>query len=186
MYSKKYIHKMLITSYVFSLVVFATVLVLGSFSYVFIGWYNDIYKLGKDTLSNGLAVASFFCLLLFGLFISFIMESYDMFGKLFIYEDELKVKAPFRKTIRIRFEEIRYIQIDYQVTSYKQFWVILSQEPIPDQFRHRVLKVRFTNKAVRIPYCKKVDQALSSILIGDLYKQYNKSKSTLRAHNISE
>ena len=101
-------------------------------------------------------------------------------------EDELKVKAPFRKTVRLRFEEIRYIQIDYHVTSYKQFWVILSREPIPDQFRHRALKVRFSDKAVRIPYCKKADQALSSVLTGDLYKQYSKSKSTLRAHKIAE
>ena len=186
MQSKKYILKMRINSHVFSLVIFATILVLGSFSYVFIGWYNEIYKMGKDTLSNGMAVASFFGLLLLGLFVSFIMESYDMFGKLFIYEDELKVKAPFRKTIRIRFEKIRYIQIDYHVTSYKQFWVILSQEPIPDQFRHRALKVRFSDKAVRIPYCKKADQALSSVLTGDLYKQYSKSKSTLRAHKIAE
>ena len=84
MHSKKYLLRMLINSYVFALVVFGIILVLGTFAYVSIGHYNMV-KAGMDTLSNYLRIALFFCLLLLGLFIAFMMESYDMFGQVFIF-----------------------------------------------------------------------------------------------------
>ncbi len=177
--------RMLINSYLFSLVLFGTILLGGVYVWLGTMMYQSVLS-GIDTVSNTLAIASFFLLLLLGLFIACMMESYDMFGVVSFYEDELIIRAPFRKTICLPYDDIRHIQIDYHMLAGSaQFWVILGKEPMPGKLRHQAVKLRFSEQMVRIPYCKKTDQFLTHRLTGDLYKQYSKAKSTLRAHKHS-
>ena len=183
MENKKCQLKVFINSYLFSLVILLAVVMLGMAVYLSISWYQDSFMAGKDTLSNGLMYAGIIILLFAALGVAFILESYDIFGTASFYEDELKIKAPFRKTIIMLYDEISHVQIEDNRGSNNQFWIILGQQPIPAQYHHHALKVRFSEKQVRIPYSTKTDQFMEQVLTGNLHEQYSNSKSILNSDN---
>ena len=175
--------KMLINPYLFSLILFGIIVITAVLLYLGYRWYNEIYITGKTAQRSVLIIGTIVALsFVAAFFVLLFTEPFDAFGRITFYEDELMVKAPFRKTITLRYSDIQYIQIDYHTLSVsRQFWVILGKEPMPDKYRHQVVKLRFSQQIIRIPYCQKVDSFLDHILTGNLYEQYSSSKSALRA-----
>ena len=120
-------------------------------------------------------------------YICFGVMSREIFGYIVFYENKLVLKAPLRKSIKMSYADIEYIQIDYNtLTINKQFWVVLGLEPMPEKYRHRVNALPVSEKILRIQYSKKLDSILCDVLEGKAYKQYTRAKSTLRAFKEPE
>ena len=110
-------------------------------------------------------------------------NAYNYYGWITFYASHLVLRAPLRKPIRMRYDEIAYIQIDYNTLSVsRQFWVILGREPMPSQYVHQVHRMPFSENLIRIQYSRQLDQSLRHYLSGAQYKCYCRAHAALRAY----
>lgn len=120
-------------------------------------------------------------------FFTFCMiKSYDIFGRVAIYEDRLILSAPFRKQLTYMVDEIRHVQIDYNILSTdKQFWVVIGSDMIPQKYVHKINELPITPSRLKMQYTPALDKRLDKLFTGRLSKEYSRAKSTLRAHGVS-
>lgn len=115
-----------------------------------------------------------------------IIKSYDIFGRVAIYEDRLILSAPFHKQLTYMVDEIRYVQIDYNLLSTdKQFWVVIGSDMIPHKYVHKINELPITPNRLKIQFTPALDERLDKLFAGRLSKEYSRAKSTLRAHGVS-
>lgn len=110
-------------------------------------------------------------------------NAYNYYGWITFHADHLVLRAPLRKPIRMRYDEIAYIQIDYNTLSVsRRFWVIMGREPMPSQYVHRVHHMPFSENLIRVQYSRQLDQSLRHYLSGAQYKCYCRAHAALRAY----
>lgn len=121
--------------------------------------------------------------LIFALFCA--ARSYEIFGRVTIYEDRLVLAAPFRRKTIYPVNEIKHIQIDYSLLSVsKQFWVILGTQPLPAGYLHKINEMPITSARLKLQYTPELDAHLEKLLTGRLYREYSRAKSALRTHDV--
>lgn len=108
-------------------------------------------------------------------------DAHEFFGIVKLSETELIVLAPFRRALRFPYSEISDIGIDYGSLSVGvQFWIYIGKEKIPAKFCHRINRLPFSKKYVRIQYSPKVFVALRESLPESMRKRFNHCQTTLR------
>ena len=113
-----------------------------------------------------------------------VLSRYELCGRMTFTSEELILRAPFRSTKRLRFDEIKYIGIDYGVYSgVRHFWIFFRKEPIPLKYQHQIHKETLTKDRIRIEYDKKIFDKIISSLPPKLGKQLSASYSVIRAYN---
>ena len=112
-----------------------------------------------------------------------VASRYEVSGKIEIDQTFLTLKAFFRKTIRLRLDEIHYIGIDYGIYSgQRHFWVYLSKEPIDKKLYHNMHRLKITQKTIKLEYDQEVYDYLVSALPKSLGKRLNDSYSIIRLY----
>ncbi|MBR5471109.1 MAG: hypothetical protein IKU81_03200 [Oscillibacter sp.] len=134
-------------------------------------------------------------LLLFGALLS----SRETLGWYTITEDSISLHAPFRRTLTLRYEDVRHVGIGrsyalertvkngrYSSISASSFWLYLSCDPVPAALLTDMDRFRQTDCGLRIAYSKKAFAALMDCLPEDQKRQLERSKTTLRAWGIKD
>ncbi len=108
--------------------------------------------------------------------------SYQYFGVLYLTQEGVLLKAPFKRRIYIPYPEIRELGIDVGTT--KQFWIYISKQKIPLKYQHRINQICSSARHERIivPYSDKLLRMMVSKLPQPLGKQLNHTTSILRIY----
>ena len=108
--------------------------------------------------------------------------SYQYFGVLYLMQEGVLLKAPFKRRIYIPYLEIRELDIDVGTT--KQFWIYISKQKIPLRYQHRINQICSSARHERIivPYSDKLLSMLVSKLPQPLGKRLNNTTSILRIY----
>lgn len=92
--------------------------------------------------------------------------------------------APFRKSIYLPYDTIRYIGIDFGVVAGShQFWIYFSEEPIPAKYIHKIHKLPVNRKCMRIQYSDARFQELLMVLSERQKKELIKAATILRMYS---
>ena len=122
--------------------------------------------------------------ILFNLILLFCL-GYEVFGTMRIEDDGLLFRAPFRKMVKMKYSDIKYMGIDYGLLSLtKQFWIYFGSEPLPMKYYHRITKMKMNRKIMRIQYNQDVFDALVAQMPHDLSKRLRKCYSTIRLYKV--
>lgn len=185
--------RFLISPYVFVLCVIAGGLIALCGVYVFyhvaVGFIvvSPVNPVPLWTCMEGWLVILFLVALFLSFYALLFGQGYDSFGTMHITSEGLVFKAPFKPTVTIPYEEIKYLGIDYGVLSLtKQFWIYFSCEPIPHKYRHRINRMKMNSGTMRIQYRKELFDALVFHLPRDLSKRMDKCYSTIRLHRVEQ
>lgn len=112
---------------------------------------------------------------------------YDAFGRVTITEDRFILRTLFRPTIVICLDEIKDIQIDYNMlTIDKQYWVVIGKAPIPMKYMHKINAMRPSKDRIKLQYSPQLDAVLKQLFTGKLAKEYSRAKSTLYANGYQD
>jgi len=106
--------------------------------------------------------------------------SYQYFGVLYLTQEGVLLKAPFKRRIYIPYPEIRELGIDVGTT--KQFWIYISKQKIPLKYQHRINQIcsSVRHERIIVPYSDKLLSMLVSKLPQPLGKRLNNTTSILR------
>lgn len=108
--------------------------------------------------------------------------SYQYFGVLYLTQEGVLLKAPFKRRIYIPYPEIRELGIDVGTT--KQFWIYISKQKIPLKYQHRINQIcsSVRHERIIVPYSDKLLNMLVSKLPQPLGKRLNNTTSILRIY----
>ncbi len=108
--------------------------------------------------------------------------SYQYFGVLYLTQEGVLLKAPFKRRIYIPYPEIRELGIDVGTT--KQFWIYISKQKIPLKYQHRINQIcsSVRHERIIVPYSDKLLRMLVSKLPQPLGKRLNHTTSVLRIY----
>ena len=108
--------------------------------------------------------------------------SYQYFGVLYLTQEGVLLKAPFKRRIYIPYPEIRELGIDVGTT--KQFWIYISKQKIPLKYQHRINQIcsSVRHERIIVPYSDKLLSMLVSKLPQPLGKRLNHTTSILRIY----
>ena len=121
--------------------------------------------------------------LVFILFIIFAFHSYEYWGILRIREDHLELRALGVLRRRLRYDEIKYVGIDFgDVSGMRQFWIYFSRTPIPMKYFHRMTRLKYTKDTFRVQYNRNTYESLLHYLPPKLSRELAKHYSVIRLH----
>ena len=105
--------------------------------------------------------------------------SYQYFGVLYLTQEGVLLKAPFKRRIYIPYPEIRELGIDVGTT--KQFWIYISKQKIPLKYQHRINQIcsSVRHERIIVPYSDKLLSMLVSKLPQPLGKRLNHTTTIL-------
>lgn len=116
-----------------------------------------------------------------------------------ITEDAVTLRRPFRRTLSLRYEDVRYVGIGrsyaedmsrrngrFIYTPASNFWLYISCDPVPASHLTDMYRFRQTDRGLRIAYSSKAFAALHACLPPRLAKQLERSKTTLRAWGVKD
>ena len=171
----------LVSPYLFALILTA-MLLLGVATALFL-WFvcgpNPVVAAGWERAA---AIALFLGLDAVFL-IAVLLNDYEMLGWVTIDRDAIRLHAPFHRIITLLYTDAAYVGMDYCTLSVnKQFWIVLSKEPILDCYRHRINRLKQSKDCIRIQYSSKVFEALSKVMPKPQYKQLQRCLTMLRTH----
>ena len=101
---------------------------------------------------------------------------------LYLTQEGVLLKAPFKRRIYIPYPEIRELGIDVGTT--KQFWIYISKQKIPLKYQHRINQIcsSVRHERIIVPYSDKLLSMLVSKLPQPLGKRLNHTTSVLRIY----
>ncbi len=179
--------KFLISPYMFCLVCFGFLLFAGA-EIINIWLYTEnikLYPLNPETRDGygalyAMLTISVAVLIELGLFIA----QFEAFGVMYITDDGLVFRAPFHRTRKLYYKDIKYIGIDYgKLSLTKQFWIYFSLDRIPQKYYHKINRMRQTKRTMRVQYNEKVFKSLIQHLPKPLNKKLEASYSILRLYH---
>ena len=97
------------------------------------------------------------------LFILFVewLEDYKMLGWVTLDDDAISLHAPLRRTLTMRWEDVRHAGFGGSSTEVVAFdWVYLRTEPLPLRYQHRMHRLPCTPKSIRFQYREDLFQAI--------------------------
>ena len=116
--------------------------------------------------------------------INCIVHSFWYFGLYRVTKTEVTFYAPLRKSIKIPYDSIRYIGIDFGVVAgSRQFWIYFSTEPIPAKYVHKIHSMPVNRKCMRVQYSDKRYQELLNVLPDKQKKELIKAATILRVYS---
>ncbi len=111
------VSKYWINSYLCSLIVFTGLLLIGcGVGYAFFVFDSKIVS----SFSERMVKFSLYLIPCIAYFAFCVIKSYEIFGRVTVCEDRFIVSAPLRKPLTYMVDEIKCVQIDYNVLSQKQ------------------------------------------------------------------
>ncbi len=135
----------------------------------------------KQILQDWMPLFLFVLLNLIVLLWGYWLESYPLMGYYYLTKNGITVSAPLRKRITIRFEEIKYIGIDYCVVNGKpQFWIYASKCPIPRETWGHIQKLQFSASTIRVQYSQEAYTLFIEAIPNPLKVELKKGESVLR------
>ena len=116
--------------------------------------------------------------------INCIVHSFWYFGLYRVTKTEVTFYAPLRKSIKIPYDSIRYIGIDFGVVAgSRQFWIYFSTEPIPAKYVHKIHSMPVNRKCMRVQYSDKRYQELLNVLPDKQKKELIKAATIVRVYS---
>lgn len=122
--------------------------------------------------------------------------SYELMGWILITPEAVTLRAPFRRPLALRYEDVKFIGIgkSYGETLNRRndqfiyapsydFWIYLSMDPVPLAQLNDMRKFKLTQRGMRIAYSKKVYDTMRELLPSHLSKELQRHQTMLRAHN---
>lgn len=89
------------------------------------------------------------------------LEGYKMLGWVTLNEECISLHAPLRKTLTLRWEDVRHAGFGGSSTEVVAFdWVYLRTEPLPLRYQHRMHRLPCTPKSIRFQYREDLFQAI--------------------------
>lgn len=146
---------------------------------------SDImYAQGANAVvhSDSFQIVIIYSVILLLLYVVTLHFSYQYFGVLYLTQEGVGLKAPFKRRIYIPYPEIRELGIDVGTT--KQFWIYISKQKIPLKYQHRINQICSSARRERIivPYSDKLLRMLVSKFPQPLGKRLNHTTSILRIY----
>ena len=97
---------------------------------------------------------------LFMLFIEW-LEGYKMLGWITLDEECLSLHAPLRRTLSLRWSNIRHAGFGGSNTEVLSFeWIYLRTEPLPIRYQHRMHRLPCTPSSIRFQFRNDLYQAI--------------------------
>ena len=126
-----------------------------------------------------------FCIILM------LFDAYQWWGQLIITEDALEIHAFPRKKIRLGFDEIQFMGIDYDnIDTGAQFWIYFTdKENVAEiiKHRHRMIKVRYKQGIIKCVYRKEVYDAIRESFPGRLRKDLERCcEGAIREYKLNK
>ena len=115
----------------------------------------------------------------------FLHNGYEYFGTVQIRRDGLVFRAFLRKPVILLYDELHEVGIDYGFLSpdHRQFWVYFSKIPVETRYTHNILRLPYSQNAMRIQYRPEVYKALLNAMPeGKVKKQLLRSHSVITLH----
>ena len=101
-----------------------------------------------------------FSMLPFTLFIEW-LEGYKMLGWVTLDEDAISLHAPLRRTLTLRWMDIRHAGFGGSSTEVLSFhWIYLRTEPLPLKYQHQMHRMPCTPVSIRFQYREDLYQAM--------------------------
>ena len=183
-FSKK---TLLVSPYLFTLLLAFLMLISGGGVYLFISLLPVITDLQILLNGGGLAVVALLLSAYAAIIIVCVVHSYEYFGTVILYDNYLELKAPFRKTIRINYGQIVDVGIDYVWLSIsKQFWIYISTIAVQPLYVHRINRVPYSSTTIRIQYRPSAYKVLLKTMPQKLNKKLDRLSSTIRLHKLDD
>lgn len=118
-----------------------------------------------------------------GYIVATAFDSFSFWGKVRFNNTQVVATAPMRKRIKMLYNEIQYIGIDFGViNNSRQFWIYISKTPIEPRFFRKIHKLPINQNTIRLEYSEKAYNALLSELPLHLRKQLEKGQSIIRIY----
>lgn len=146
---------------------------------------SDImYAQGANAVvhSDSFQIVIIYSVILLLLYVVTLHFSYQYFGVLYLTQEGVLLKAPFKRRIYIPYPEIRELGIDVGTTN--QFWIYISKQKIPLKYQHRINQIcsSVRHERIIVPYSDKLLRMLVSKLPQPLGKRLNNTTSVLRIY----
>ena len=146
---------------------------------------SDImYAQGANAVvhSDSFQIIIIYSVILLLLYVVTLHFSYQYFGVLYLTQEGVLLKAPFKRRIYIPYPEIRELGIDVGTTN--QFWIYISKQKIPLKYQHRINQIcsSVRHERIIVPYSDKLLRMLVSKLPQPLGKRLNNTTSVLRIY----
>lgn len=110
-----------------------------------------------------------------------ILDGYCFWGTFEFIGTGIILRAPFRKKIRLLYDDVKQIGIDYGVVNgSRQFWIYVSTVEIDNKYWGKMIKLPFSKTTVRVQYSPSVLAAFLADLPQQLKKELQKGESILR------
>lgn len=89
------------------------------------------------------------------------LEGYRMLGWVMVDDDAISLHAPLRRTLTLRWEDIRHAGFGGSSTEVLTFeWVYLRTEPLPVGYQHRMHRLPCTPSSIRFQFRDDLHQAI--------------------------
>ncbi len=118
-------------------------------------------------------------------------EARQFWGRLVITEDALEIHAFPRKKLRLEFDEIEFMGIDYDhIDTGAQFWMYFTnKEGVQEiiKYKHRLIKVRYKNGIIKCVYRRAVYDAIREAFPGRLRKDLERCcEDAIREYKLNK
>lgn len=124
---------------------------------------------------TGLTALNIFCIAVW-------LSIYEATGWFHIRDDCLEFHALFHLKRVMRYDEIKYLGIDYDPSLDGLFWIYFSKEKLDMKYYHKILKLRSSRRTVVIQYSEEVFRSLVHYLPKPLSKRLEANYSVIRLH----
>ena len=182
--SKKMNKKFFVNPYVFSMWIILMIMYPGLCIFVI----NKVVQAQPDELWRlvkylGIPFAFSVTIMLF--------DSYQQWGQLMITKDALEIHAFPRRKIRLEFDEIQFMGIDYgNIDTGAQFWLYFTdKENVAEiiKHRHQMIKVRYKQGIIKCVYRKEVYDVIRESFPGRLRKDLERCcEGAIREYKLNK
>ena len=123
-----------------------------------------------------------------------ISVAFEMYGKVYILDDCLELRALFHRRRRIYYSDIKYLGIDYRILNFtRQFWIYFREDDFPPEgknkhhpFRNYVFTKRIDHidmRNIRVQFNQRVFDDLVYYLPPKLSKKLSSCYSIIRLYH---
>ncbi|MBQ2954093.1 MAG: hypothetical protein IJE07_11240 [Clostridia bacterium] len=89
------------------------------------------------------------------------LEGYKMLGWVTLDEEAISLHAPLRRTLTLRWQDVRHAGFGGSSTEVLSFdWIYLRTEPLPPRYQHRMHRLPCTPDSIRFQYREDLFQAM--------------------------
>lgn len=140
----------------------------------------------EESMKLGEAFGFLFVLILsLVLVVITLLNGYDYYGSIELFNDKIVFRAPFRKKRVFHYSEIKDVGIDYgTISGVPQFWIYFSKETIDNTYSHEILRLQNSESTMRVQYREKLyAELMDNISCQKVRKQLAKSHSVISLFN---